>query len=100
MTHVIRTRAASESAPATKTTIDASGLIQLFEARKRAAASSARNGQLGQSYVHDQTSTSGFDPKLVERLAQRYNSPSIGRENTLTMADGEKRKYMEAIWAD
>jgi hypothetical protein len=88
MTHVIRTRAASETAPVTTTTIDSAGLTELFDARKRG----------GLSYVQNQTT--GFDPKLVERLAKRYNSPSIGRENSLTLADGETRTYREAVWTD
>lgn len=88
MTHVIRTRAASEIAPITNTSIDAISLSELFDARKRGELSYGKSG------------TSIFDPKLLERLASRYNSPSVGRENTLTLPDGEQRTYKEAIWIE
>jgi len=76
MTHVIRTRALSEHV--NPNTIDASRLSELFDARK------------------NQTTT----PELVQRLSKRYNSPSIGRENTILLHDGDRRLYREAIWVD
>jgi hypothetical protein len=87
MTHVARTRNTSESAVG----IDAYTLSQLFELRK-GSSSPQMSVQLADQFKIDST--------LVERLANRYNSPSIGRETTRTIADGEQRTYREAIWVD
>lgn len=61
-------------------TIDSFRLSQLFDARKVAKSTTTTEGH------------------LVERLATRYNSPSIGREFTIALPDGDRRLYREAIW--
>lgn len=87
MTHVIRNDTPQTPAAAATQNIDAHGLWQIFNVRKTGGANSPPEGiQL--------------DPALLERLASRYNSPSIGRETARTMPDGEQRIYREAIWVD
>jgi hypothetical protein len=90
MTHVIRTRNMSES-QSTPTSIDAHTLFELFKLRKGATSPQLSAKMAGQFKI---------DATLVEQLATRYNSPSIGREMTRLMADGEQRTYREAIWVD
>jgi hypothetical protein len=90
MTHVIRTRNLSES-QSTPTSIDPHSLFQLFELRKGAASPQISTKMADQFKI---------DPTLVEQLASTYNSPSIGREMTRLIADGEQRIYREAIWVN
>ena len=71
--------------------IEAYNLSQLFDLRK-GSSSPPMSAQIAVPFKIDST--------LVERLASRYNSPSIGREVTRTLADGEQRTYREAIWVN
>jgi hypothetical protein len=80
-THVIPSRAPSDH----HLTIDSFRLSQLFDAHK--------NTNTTVTFTLD-------EDKLVQRLATRYNSPSIGRENTIVLQDGDRRLYREAIWVD
>lgn len=89
MTHVIRTRNLSESQSAG--TMDAYSLSQLFDLRK-GSTSPQMSAQMADQFK--------IDPTLVEQLTSRYNSPSIARETTRILADGEQRTYREAIWVD
>lgn len=89
MTHVIRTRALSESEEQPQTsTIDAYGLSELFDARK-----DKKNTQmLSQRYK--------LDTKVLERLAKRYNTPSVASEYTINLPDGDMRTYKQAVWLE
>jgi hypothetical protein len=91
MTHVVRTRALSETDTPQSNTIDAFGLSDLLDQRKQATDPSKLD-QLAKQYR--------LDPLLVERLAKKYNSPSVGRTNTVQLQDGEQRTYREAVWID
>ncbi len=88
MTHIVRTRAQSESATGLANKLDAYGLAQLLDLAKDGHSTSTLTKQLQ------------IDPQIVKRLAQRYNSPSIGRTNEITLKDGEIRVYKEAVWVD
>lgn len=91
MTHVVRTRALSETDTPSSNTIDAFGLSDLLDQRKHAPNAQTAE-QLAKQYR--------LDPLLVERLAAKYNSPSVARQNTVQMQDGEQRTYREAVWID
>ncbi|CAG7846461.1 SubName: Full=Uncharacterized protein {ECO:0000313/EMBL:CCA66917.1} [Serendipita indica DSM 11827] len=85
MTHIVRTRAQSENTTLTNK-LDAYALSHLYDMAK-----DVKNPDtLAQQFK--------LDPQTTRRLLQRYNSPSIGRTNQITLKDGEIRVYKEAIW--
>ncbi|KAG8822955.1 hypothetical protein FRC19_004910 [Serendipita sp. 401] len=92
MTHLVRMQELSESASTTSgKSTDAYSLSQLLEERKYARTVEDAN-QLAKKY--------NLDPELVQRLSKIVNTPTLGRETTLNMKDGERRTYKEALWVD
>lgn len=92
MTHVIRTRALSESDDPSVfngNSIDAFGLSELLDAR-RDSKKAQTTQMLTQRYK--------LDTNLIERLAKRYNTPSVAREYNVNLSDGDMRTYREAAW--
>lgn len=91
MTHVVRTRALSETDSPNGSTIDAFGLSEILDARKDPKKAQAAQ-MLSQRYK--------LDTKVIERLAKRYNTPSIAREYDVNLPGGDMRTYKEAVWLE
>ncbi len=91
MTHIVRTRAASETSAATLAEsahsgqqIQAGVLAMLLDMRK-ASPTRAHAKQLAQQQR--------FDADLFERLAKYVNTPSIGRTRAATDGTEQRQVY-------